>query len=163
VLSELQRVTAFVRDREDEFIALVDKTHTRIADSDLRSSRVELGKANQRITELDMVIRRLYEDNATDRLSNDRFDNLFAGYEAEQEQLKRRSAELMDIMDREKEKGTSITRFLELVRKYSDVIELTPEITRVFIDKIVVHQAIGRGKSRIQQVDIFFNFIGLIE
>jgi len=127
------------------------------------SSKVELEKVNLRVAELDMVIKRLYEDSATGRLSNERFDKLFADYEAEQEQLKKRADDLAALVDLEKEQGANITRLLGLIRMYTEITELTAEIARIFIDKIVVHQAVGRGKTRTQQIDIYYNFIGCIE
>jgi len=88
---------------------------------------------------------------------------MFADYEAEQTQLKARMIELADLIAVENEKNASVTRFLGLVRKYTDISELTAEIVRVFIDRIVVHQANGRwGKNRKQQIDIYYNFIGLL-
>jgi len=141
---------------------LVEKTHERMADSELRSFTVELEKANQRISELDRIIKKIYEDNVAGRLSDERFDTMYADYEKEQADLKARIAELIAFLESEKEKSSSVERFLGLVRKYTDVSELTAEIVRVFIDRIVVHQAEGRGKARKQRIDVFWNFIGLM-
>ena len=151
------------REYEGGFITLVEKTHARVADTELRSSKVTLEKANLRIAELDTIIKKLYEDNATGRLSNERFDKMFSDYEAEQGQLKKRAVDLSALVDQEKENDANITRFLDLVRKYTDISELTSEITRIFIDKIVVHQGNGHGKTRTQQIDIYYNFIGAFE
>ena len=163
ILGEIQRVTAFAREREEEFVALVEKTHERVADNKLRSSAIELDKANQRITELDRIIKKTYEDNVAGRLSDERFDMMYADYEKEQADLKSRTGELIAFLESEKEKSSSVERFLGLVRKYTDVSVLTAEIVRVFIDRIVVYQAVGRGKTRTQRIDVFWNFIGLIE
>ena len=164
ILGEIRRVTEFAREREAEFIALVEKTHERIAESELRSAKIELEKSKQRITELDVIIKKLYEDNAVGRITNELFDRLFSDYEAEQTRLKGRTAELNGLIAAENERNASVTRFLGLVKKYTDVSELTAEIVRTFIDRIVVHQANGRwGKNRRQRVDIYYNFIGLIE
>ena len=62
VLGEIRRVAKFAQDREAEFIALVEKTHERITVNELRSARTERDKANHRITELDIIIKKLYED-----------------------------------------------------------------------------------------------------
>ena len=164
ILRELQSVTAFAREREAEFVALVEKTHDRVAHSELRSARIELEKAKQRTTELDVIIKKMYEDNATGRLSNEFFDKMYADYEAEKAQLKARTAELANLMARENERSANITRFLEMVKKYTDISELTAEIVRVFIDRIIVHQANGKlGKNRRQKVDIYYNVIGLLD
>jgi len=163
ILGEIQRVTAFAREREAEFVALVEKNHERAANTELRSMRAELEKAKRRVSELDVIIQKIYEDNVAGRLLNERFDTMYAGYEAEQAQLKSRMAELTSLMDIEKEKGESVNRFLGLVRRYTDVSELTAEIVRIFIDRIVVHHALGYGKARTQQLDIYYNFIGFLK
>jgi len=164
ILSEIQSMTAFVRKNEAEFITLVEKTHEKIAAKELRSAASELKKAKTRISELDSIIKKLYEDNVAGRLSDDRFDKMYSDYESEQTALQERAAELEILISAEKEKDQNARRFLELVKKYTDISELTPEIVRIFIDRIVCHQANGRlGKNRRQQIDIFWNVIGLIE
>ena len=164
ILGELQSVTAFARERETEFIILVEKTHDRVAVGELHAAMVELEKAKQRINELDLLIKKIYEDNAAGRILNERFQKFYTDYEAEQAQLKSRVAELTNLMAGEDEKIANIARFLDMVKKYTDISELTAEIARVFIDRIVVHQANGRwGKNRRQQIDIYYNFIGLLE
>ena len=75
----------------------------------------------------------MYEDTATGRITNELFDKLYAGYEAEQAQLKARTTELHDLIAAENEKNASASRFLGLVRKYTDTSELTAEIVRVLL------------------------------
>ena len=164
ILHELQTITAFAREREVEFIALVENTHDSVAASEMRSMRSELEKAMQRVNELDLLIKKIYEDNIAGRILNERFQKFYADYEAEQAQLKARMAELTNLIASEYEKNANIARFLEMVKKFTDISELTSEIVRIFIDKVVVHQANGRwGKNRRQQIDIYYNFIGLLE
>lgn len=114
--------------------------------------------------ELDRIVKKLYEDNATGRVTDDFFDKMFIDYDAEQKALHDMIARLTALIESERESKQNTNRFLEMVRKYTDIEELTPEVVRVFIDKIVCHQANGRwGKNRRQQIDIYWNFIGLIE
>jgi hypothetical protein len=163
ILSEIQAITAFARKHEKEFIAQVERTHEKTAAKELHSAENELKKATARITELDAIIRKLYEDNVAGRLSDERFDKMYGDYEAEQANLKARTAELEALISSEKEKGQNIQRFIDLVKKYTDVSELTAEVVRIFIDRIVCHQANGRlGKNRRQRIDIYWNFIGFV-
>jgi len=163
VLGEIQSISSFTRKRESEFVALVEKTHERIAASEFRSAKIELNKAERRISELDVVIHKTYEDNALGRITDELFNKLFNGFDTEQSRLKARVAELTGLIESEREKGENISRFLGLVKKYTDVSELTPEIVRVLIDRITVYQSNGRtGKYRTQQIDIYYNFIGLL-
>jgi hypothetical protein len=66
------------------------------------------------------------------------------------------------MLEEEKNIRGNARRFLKLVKKYTDISELTAEIVRVFIDRIVIHQAQGYGKNRTQVIDIYYNFIGLL-
>jgi DNA invertase Pin-like site-specific DNA recombinase len=164
VLSEIRRVTTFARECEAEFVALIEKTYERTSEQELRSARNELSKAQHRVSELDIIIQKIYEDNATGRLTNERFDKLYTGYEAEQKNLNKTISRLTDLIDTEREHKRNIDHFLELVKKYTDVSELSAEIVRIFIDKICCHSANGKwGKNRQQQIDIYWNFIGLID
>ncbi|MCL2300054.1 MAG: DUF4368 domain-containing protein [Firmicutes bacterium] len=88
---------------------------------------------------------------------------MYTDYEAEQSGLKDTIARLTGTIGSAQESKENIGLFLSLVKKYTDITELTPEIVRVFIDRIVCHQANGRwGQGRRQQIDIYYNYIGLI-
>ena len=164
ILSEIQTITAFARENESEFISLVEKTHEKMADKELRSAGNELIRAETRISELDLIIKKIYEDNVTGRLSDERFDKMYGDYESEQARLKERAAELESLINSEKEKEHNVQRFIELVKNYTDVSELTAEVVRIFIDRVVCYQANGRlGKNRRQQIDIYWNIIGLVD
>lgn len=164
ILSELQRITAFAREHETEFVELVEKTYERTSEQELRSAKSELAKAEQRVLELDHIIKKIYEDNATGRLTNERFDKMYADYEAEQSGLKADINRLKALIEAERDKQKNIDLFLEMVKKYTDVSELTAEIVRIFIDRIVCHQPNGKwGKNRRQKLDIYYNFIGLLD
>jgi len=89
---------------------------------------------------------------------------MYADYEGEQSGLKVTIKRLSEQIETEQENRNNVNHFLELVKKYTDVSELTAEIVRIFIDRIVCHQANGKwGKNRRQQIDIYYNFVGLID
>ena len=164
ILHDIQQVLSYVREHEDEFITAVEKMHERVADTKLRSAKLEYDKAIRRLNEVEVIIKKLYEDNAIGRISNERFDTFLADYEKEQSQLKLHITEFNVIINSENEKSDNVSRFLRFIRKYTEVSELTSEIVREFIDKVVVYHHNGRwGKKREQQVDIYYNFIGMIK
>ncbi|MDR2711667.1 MAG: recombinase family protein [Clostridiales bacterium] len=164
ILGEIRRVTEFARRRESEFVEIVEKTYERTSAQELRSVKSDLTKAEQRFLELDHIIKKIYEDNASGRLTNERFDKMYADYETEQSGLKATIHHLKALIEAEWDKQKNIDHFLELVKKYTDISELTAETVRIFIDRIVCHQANGKwGKNRRQQIDIYYNFIGLLE
>ena len=164
VLSEIQHITEFARENETEFVKLVEKAHEKTSRSELSSAKKELEKSKRRVSELEIIIKRLYEDSVLNRITDEHFDRFYGGYNDEQSALNRRVAELSAFLESEQEKNSNITRFLALVHKYTDTSELTAEIVRVFVEKIMVHQANGKhGKNRRQQLDIYWNYIGAIE
>jgi hypothetical protein len=164
ILGEIREITEFAREREAEFVAMVEKTNERTSAQEMRSAKNELAKAEHRADELDHIIKKIYEDNATGRLTNERFDKMYADYEAEQSSLKYTIAHLSAQIETEQKTRKNVDTFLALVKKHTDIKELTHEIVRVFIEKIVCHQANGKhGKNRIQQIDIYYNYIGLLQ
>lgn len=164
ILEAIRDITTFARKREDEFVALVNKTFEKTSEKELCCAKSELEKAKRRAVKLDLIIKKIYEDNATGRLTNERFDKMYTDYEAEQEGLNKRIKALAMQIDAEQEKRMNTVSFLELVKKYTDISEITAKIVRVFISKIVCHQANGKmGKNRRQEIDIYWNFIGLVK
>ena len=164
ILEELRRTTAFAREREAEFIALAEKSYIRATDEELRKAKSELAIATDRSAELDMIIKKLYEDNATDRITDERFDVLYTDFEAEQTELKKTIAHLAAHIEAVQERKYHVDYFLKLTKEYPDITELTAEIVRLFIERIVCHQANGRwGRNREQRIDVYYIDIGLIE
>ena len=164
ILSEIQRLTAFAREHEEAFVALVEKTYDDYFAQESRSAKSELEKSIHRVSELDHIIKRIYEDNATGRITDARFDKMYAEYEEEQADLKAKIKLLSEQINCKRELHKNADIFLRLVKKYTDISELTPEIVRVFICRIDCHQSNGmRGKNRRQQIDVHYNIIGLDE
>ena len=87
LLRELKRITAFAREREDEFVRLVTQKGEKELNRQLRESSAELAKAEDRIRKLDAIISRLYEDNVSGKVSDERFAKMSASYDAEQKDL----------------------------------------------------------------------------
>lgn len=103
LLYMIQQVTAFARDHEDEFIELVIKSNAKSVEREIRESKKEFEQAQARISKLDTIIQRLYEDNIEGKISDERFMKMSATYEAEQNQLTERVAELEQIIDATRE------------------------------------------------------------
>ena len=163
LLDGIRRVTAFARDCEDEFVEMVTKKTRSELDKSMRDSRRELEQAQARIAKLDEIIQRLYEDNIEGKISDERFTKMTANYEAEQQTLEKRVTELKSIMTEEKESALNVDHFLSLVRKYTDIKELTAEIIREFVEKIYVYKAERIDGRRVQRIKIVWNCIGEFE
>ena len=105
----------------------------------------------------------MYEDNVTGRISDERFARMSATYEAEQQTLEKRVAELQILMDGAKQKAMNVEYFLSLVRKYTDIRELDAEIIREFVERINVFQAEKVDGHRQQRIQIIYNCIGAVD
>ena len=165
LLRDLKRITAFAREREDEFVRLVTQKGEKELNRQLRENSTELARAEERIRQLDTIISRLYEDNISGKVSDERFAKMSASYEAEQKALESRASELRTFISETKEQRLNAESFLGMVRKYSEITELTPEIVRAFVERIEVQQPekVPGSRTKKQTIVIFWNFIGAVE
>ena len=163
LLEDLQRVTAYARNHEDEFLQLVTRNSEKALDRELRDCRKEYEQSKARIAKLDTLIQRIYEDNVEGKISDDRFAKLSGNYETEQAQLQSRVEELQRFLDDAKEKSLNADHFLALVRKYTDIRELDAEIIREFVERINVFQAEKVDGHRQQRIQIIYNCIGAVD
>lgn len=163
LLEDLQRVTAYARNHEGEFLRLVTRNSEKALDRELRDCRKEYEQAKARIAKLDTLIQRIYEDNVEGKISDDRFAKLSGNYETEQAHLQSRVEELQRFLDDAKEKSLNADHFLALVRKYTDIRELDAEIIREFVERINVFQAEKVDGHRQQRIQIIYNCIGAVD
>ena len=160
LLDGIRRVTAYARDHEDEFVEIVTKKTRIDLDRSMRDAKRELEQSQARIKKLDKIIQRLYEDNIEGKISDERFARMTANYETEQHTLESRVAELKSTMTSEIESALGVDHFLTLIRKYTDIKELTAEIIREFVEKIYVYKAERIDGRRVQRIKIIYNCIG---
>lgn len=163
LLQNLQRVTAFARGHEDEFLQLITNNFEKELNKELRDCRKEFDQAKARISKLDTIIQRLYEDNVEGKISDERFMKMSTTYESEQKELNARVTALRYFIDHAKEKSLNAEHFLSLVRKYTDIKELDAEIIREFVEKIIVFKAEKIDGHRVQRIQIIYNCIGAVE
>lgn len=160
LLDDIRRITAFAKDHEVEFLEMVTSKTKVALDRNLRENKRELEQATQRIRKLDEIIQRLYEDNFEGKITDDRFAKMTANYEAEQHSLEQRVAELRTAISAEKETALNADHFLTLVRKYTEIPELTAEIIREFVERVYVYKAEKVDGHRVQRIKIIYNCIG---
>ena len=165
LLRELHRITAYAREHEREFIELVTKQSEKDLNRQLRDSHKELEQAKSRIAKLDTIIQRLYEDNLDGKISDERFARMSATYYAEQKELEQRQIELQEFIGKSKEQTLNVDSFLKVVRKYTDITELTAEIIRSFVERIDVYkpEKVPGTRTKKQTICIHWNFIGAVD
>ena len=161
VLADLQRVLSYVKEHEHDFIQTANEYNAQSAKKALASQQKELDKAELRMKELNLLFRKLYEDNALGKLSDEQFAFLTSGYDDEKKTLTRRITELTEQINAANERNTDVKRFVALVRKYTEINELTYENVHEFIDRILIHELDRENNTR--KIEIFYSFVGKIE
>lgn len=165
LLREIRKITAYAREQEDEFVELVTKQSKKELNQQLRSSHKEPEQATTIITKLDTIIQRLYEDDIDGKISDERSMKMTENYEAEQKELLKRTNELKSFIDQAKEQSLNVDSFLKVVRKYTDITEITGEIIRSFIERIDVYkpEKVPGTRTKRQTICIHWNFIGAVD
>lgn len=161
VLEEINKALYYARNNTKEFTDYISKKTSSQYRKELNAKTAELSKAEKRIVELKSLFKRLYEDNVLGRISDEQYRILSADYNDEQKELEASIPELQKEIDTLKNECTNVQKFLDIVRKYVCVQELTPEVLRTFISKIVVHEREKKhSQTSPQQIDIYFRYIG---
>ena len=163
VLTQVQTMLAYLQSFESDFVkSLVDKSaKDKKKEISLRRKKLEANK--KRISELDGIFKRIYEDNISGKLSDERFAKLSADYEREQKQLVYDTEVLENELNQESEQVDNVEHFLSIVRQYTEIKELSARVVNDLIDKIKVHAVDKSSGQRVQQIDIYYTAVGLID
>ena len=163
ILTAIREVSDYVRQDEQAFIDKVQQTSTvQIAETQ-REQKRRLAEATERNGELNTLIKKLYEGNATGKIPDKHFERLLAEYDREQTALETEIEDLQEQIDSFNEDSTKADKFIAVVRRYTDFTELTTPMLNEFIEKVVVHEATGGRTDRKQKIDVYFNFVGQVE
>ncbi len=158
VLKELNKLLVTVKENEDMFVREAMNSSAEKHFSEVKRARKMLAQAEKRISELDKLFTRLYEDNVSGKISDERFSMMSKGYEDEQSKLKQAVNEFTKFIETNEQKHTDVEQFLKIVRNRTEIKELTPEIMHEFIEKIVVHAPDKSSGHRKQKIEIHFRF-----
>ena len=162
VLFTVRTVSQYAIANKDDFIARVREASAVQQDNTAKELKRKLNKDKRRYEELDVLYKRLYESYAVGKISEEKFDMLSSGYEQEQKELKISISEAENAVEQFEKDSVNIDAFLSLAAKYTDFSELTKPMINEFIDKIVVHAPDRSTGERIQEVEIYLNFVGNI-
>ena len=168
VTENLRKVTSYAAKHEARFMKLLTEQTEDGSKRRNAAKKKELEAAEKRIAELSAIFKRLYEDSVAGRISDERFTELSADYEAEQKELKEKAAALQSELSKTLEATANAEKFMKVVRKYTSFEELTPTLLREFVEKIVIHESEAldgkrRGKLRRQEIEIYYSFVGKVE
>ena len=168
VTENLRKITSYAAKHEARFMKLLLEQNEDGGRRRNAARKKELETAQKRISELSAIFKRLYEDSVTGRISDERFSELSADYEAEQKELKERAAGLQAELSKSQEAAENAEKFMKVVRRHTSFEELTPTLLREFVEKIVIHESVAldgkrRGKLRRQEIEIYYSFVGKVE
>ena len=163
----MRKVTSYAAKHEARFMKLLTDQTKDGSKRRNAARKKELEAAEKRIAELSAIFKRLYEDSVTGRISDERFTELSADYEAEQKELKEKAAALQSELSKTMESTANAEKFMKVVRKYT-IEELTLNLLREFVEKVVIHESEAldgkrRGKLRRQKIEIYYSFVGKVE
>ena len=163
VLGEIRRLTKFASLYEDEFVKAVIGHSQQAEQTDRKLKEKELRTLLARDEELDGLFERIYEDNVSGKLSNDRFAKMSRRYEDEQKELAEKIKKLRSEIEKQSSRSMTTDMFIGLVRKYTRARKLTPRMLNELIEKIEVFNAEKIDGVWEQRLRIHYNCVGTIE
>lgn len=163
VLEDLRRVTSAAREHPEKFAAYIGSKQSAELQREIRRQEKELAAMRKRKAELDAIFKKLYEDSVLGRITTEQFQMLSGSYTEEQNRITGSIPQKESEIQRLRETASGTDSFLDKAKRYTDITELTPELLRLFIEKIVVHEKEAKwSKHAPQTVEIHYNGIGYV-
>ena len=163
LLDAIRLTATYAIENQEAFIQKVRSAAQIQQQEAAKELKRKIAKARKRISELDVLIKKLYETYAMGSLEEKRFTLLCGEYEKEQAELEEILTAYQTNLEQFQEDTERATQFLALAKKYTDFTELTPAMLYEFVDRILVHAPDRSSGERVQEVDIYFKFIGHFE
>ncbi|HEM4314405.1 TPA: DUF4368 domain-containing protein [Streptococcus suis] len=160
VLSDLNDKIQYVKKHKQEFLQLLVSKTEKDSKKELKATERRLSECQKRTSQLDIIIKKLYEDNVLGKLSDERFMSLSKDYEHEQNLLKSEILEKSSYLSEQKDKLMDVNRFISIIDQYTTLTELNSSIVNELIERIEIHQPDKSSGKRVQQIDIFYTFVG---
>ena len=163
VLAEIRRLTRFAGKYEDLFIKTVSEFSRDTLQSKISAYQSEVRSLTSRDRELDRIFERLYEDNISGKIHDDRFAKMSVNYNNEQKDIREKLKHLGNLIDELSGKEITAEKFVKAIKKYTRVKKLTPYMLTELIEKIVVYPAEKVDGVRTQRLVIYYNCVGAID
>ena len=157
----LKAIAEYAKHDRAEFVRVVQEAQSSQQTAEVRKQRTRLATAKQRVSELEVLLCKIYEDNILGKLSDSRYATLDAQYEKEQSELTAEISALEKAIKSYEKHEKDADRFIALIDKYENFDKLTIAMLNEFIEKILVHERDRKGSIQTtQEVEIYFNFVG---
>lgn len=162
VKSDLQKVCEYVFLHEKEFTDEYLSGSKKETEKFQSKTKTEIKRLSERQEEIGKIIRKLYEDNVSGRITDERFDFLAKSYEDEDNELKTKIQELQNALASSIQDEEKLSKFLKVVKSYTEIRELTPEILNSFVERIYIGETERYDGKKMQEVEIIYKFVGAI-
>ncbi len=162
VKNDLQKVCEYVFLHEKEFTDDYLSGSKKETVKFQSKTKADLKRLHERQEDIGRIIRKLYEDNVCGRITDERFDFLAKSYEDEGNDLKMKIQELKNALASSVQEEEKLSKFLKVVKSYTKIEELTPEILNSFIEKIYIGETEKYDGRKMQEVEIIYKFVGAI-
>ena len=162
VLAEINQLIRTVQFDEHGFLKELEQTFQIESSKQTNKQRQKLLSEERRYEEIERIIPKLYEDNLAGKLTDEWFIKMSQTYQEELNSLSETINILKTEISEKDQQSIDISRFMNRIRKYTQLEELTAEIVNELIDKIIIHKPIGKKSKRIVNITISYNFIGEI-
>ena len=157
----LKAIAEYAKHDRAEFVRVVQEAQSSQQTAEIRKQRTRLAAAKQRVSELEVLLCKIYEDNVLGKLPDSRYEVLDAQYAKEQAALTAEIATLEKTVSDYEKHGKDADRFIALIEKYQNFDKLTVAMLNEFVEKILVHERDRKGSIQTtQEVEIYFNFVG---
>ena len=162
VWMHMKAVISYVTRHESYFRAVMEHKLRLSSEEAIRANKKRLAQADKRLTELDRLFIRIYEDNVAGKLSDERFAMMSQSYEDEQMQLKAEIQTLQQDIEVQERQIENLEQFIQRVHKYEDLQELTPYALRELVKAIYIGAPDKSSGKRRQNIRISYDLVGFI-
>lgn len=163
VLEDIRRLANEALDDDRQMISSIAERLGKDEKDSVRQAERELKKAAKRLVELDKLFAKLYEEHVNGKVSERNYNALSATYETEQTELESKIAELNETIKANREYGENAENFVDLIKQYADIDELTQALLNTLIERIEVHEPEDVDGERIQKLDVYYKFVGRLD
>jgi len=162
VLQNIRTYAELAKNHEQEFIEALCKIGNDNTEKQMKQYEKDIVKAEKRLAEISLIIKRLYEDSVIGKLTDERFIEMSRDYEAESANLKIKLSEAQKALSSYKSSTANSMQFTRLIKNYFDIEKLDAAILNELISKVIVYERDIVDGKREQLIDIYYNFVGII-
>lgn len=163
VLESIRSLADFVKCYESAFLYMLAKKTNLVRQTENKKLRLSVERGGKRISEIDKLIEKVFEQNAAGILSDERFSKLLQNYECEQKRLQTEIEEWKAVLDDVGQKVTDLRLLLHTLREITEIKELTPTLVNTLIERIEVHNNDKSSGHCYVKVDVYFTAVGMID